>query len=326
MSGMPVGSERWIAVVARLFGVASSAVAVDDDVLRVSDRAYPIERDVVLLDSTEVRPDTSRGTGEDVRRSFSEEWQAYGSILPEHDEEFSAYFDIVDLQALSGSLAIDLGCGSGRWSAKLAPHVQTIVLVDFSDAIFVARDNLAGASNAVFFRGDVTSLPFANDSVDFLFSLGVLHHLDRACLPVARDLMRLGPLGLFYLYYALDNRPAYYRRLLSGVTAARRSLGRVESERGRRRISRALAWAVYRPMVAIGSVAQRAGVDAPVPLYESYRGKSIDRIEQDAYDRFFTSIEQRVSRAEIERAFSGFDVSVSDSEPYWHFSVTRAEV
>ena len=189
----------------------------------------------------------------------------------------------------------------------------------------MARENLSDAPNAVFFRGDVTSLPFADDSADFFFSLGVLHHLDQPCLPVAHDLMRLGPRGLFYLYYALDNRPDYYRALLSLVTASRRSLGRVESEKARRRISRALAWSVYRPMVGLGALAEKAGVQAPVPLYESYKGKSIDRIEQDAYDRFFTSIEQRVSRQEIAACFADVGkVTVSGSEPFWHFLVDRS--
>ena len=77
-------------------------------------------------------------------------------------------------------------------------------------------------------------------------------------------------------------------------------------------------------MVGVGAVAAKAGISAPVPLYESYRGKSINRIEQDAYDRFFTSIEQRVSREEIRSTFCGsFDVEFSDQEPYWHFLVSR---
>ena len=109
------------------------------------------------------------------------------------------------------------------------------------------------------------------------------------------------------------------------VTASRRSLGRVESENARHRISRALAWGVYRPMVGLGALATKAGIKAPVPLYESYKGKSVDRIEQDAYDRFFTSIEQRVSRREIEACFAGTgEVTVSGSEPYWHFLVDRS--
>jgi hypothetical protein len=79
-------------------------------------------------------------------------------------------------------------------------------------------------------------------------------------------------------------------------------------------------------MVGVGAAAHAVGVKAPVTLYESYRGKSIDRIEQDAYDRFFTSIEQRVSREEIAEAFADFDLGFSLGEPYWHFTVKRRNV
>lgn len=322
---MNVGSPQWIEVVARLFGASIDEVEADESSLSVLHHKYRIEDGVVLLDSEEVKQHTRRGTEEDVRRSFTEEWESYREILPEHDREFAAYFDLVKLTDLTSAVAIDLGCGSGRWSLKLAEFCGAVVLVDFSDAIFVAKDNLSGVDNAVFFRGDVSDLPFRDSSVDFLFSLGVLHHLDQPCLPVARKLMNLGPTGLFYLYYALDNRPWYFKPLLHSVTAARSVLGRVESEHARRRISRALAWVVYRPMVSLGHVVHFLSPRIAIPLYETYRGKSINRIEQDAYDRFFTSIEQRVSKEEIESAFPPeWQVEISASEPFWHFRVERS--
>lgn len=323
---MDIGSPLWVETVARLFGVPASAVVATQEELAVRGRTYRIHDGVIILDGSPIRQETSWGTADDVRRSFSAEWETYAELQPEHQQEFDAYFDIVNLDSLADDVAIDLGCGSGRWSHFLSPHCRVVVLVDFSDAIFVARRNLARADNAIFFRGDVTHLPFADLSVDFLFSLGVLHHLDQPCLPVARDLMRLGPMGLFYLYYALDNRPWYFTPALRAVTAARKGLSHVESEKARRRTSRALAWGVYRPMVGLGYAAERLNLPVQVPLYESYRGKSIDRIEQDAYDRFFTTIEQRVSREQIQQAFPPpCIVQFSNEEPFWHFLVRRPD-
>ena len=137
--------------------------------------------------------------------------------------------------------------------------------------------------------------------------------------------MRLAPKGLFYLYYSLDNRPGYYSTLLRTVTATRHLLLRVRSEKTRRRLARLLAIGVYRPMVGLGTLSRAAGIRAPVPLYESYRSKSLGRIEQDAYDRFFTSIEQRVSQDDIRQAFcEGFKIRFSDFEPFWHFLVEKS--
>jgi len=320
---MTVGSRDWCSVMARLFGVLASEVRVDGDRVMIAQRAWAIRDGVVLLDSGAVHEGVQWGTAEDVRRSFSEEWGAYGTILPEHDAEFDTYMDLVDLTDLQGAIALDLGCGSGRWGLKLAPHCRAVVCIDFSDAILVARENLRGVPNAVFLRGDLTALPLADDGADFLMSLGVLHHLERPCLVVASELMRLAPSGLFYTYYALDNRPAYYRHLLRAVTALRRAFARIRSEGGRRRVSRAIAVGVYQPLVGLGEVSHRLGLTYPIPLYTTYRGKSVVRIEQDVYDRFFTSIEQRVTRQQISEAFTHHRLTISDREPFWHFLVER---
>ena len=81
---------------------------------------------------------------------------------------------------------------------------------------------MVGARNTLFFMGDIKALPFADDFCDFLFCLGVLHHLPAPCLDEVRALRRYAPRLLIFLYYALDNRPFHYRFLLGGVTAARR--------------------------------------------------------------------------------------------------------
>jgi hypothetical protein len=47
---------------------------------------------------------------------------------------------------------------------------------------------------------------------------------------------------------------------------------------------------------------------------------SLTRIRQDVYDRFFTSIEQRVSKQEILELSDTFsEIVISDEVPYWHF-------
>jgi hypothetical protein len=195
-----------------------------------------------------------------------------------------------------------------------------MVLVDFSDAIHVARKNLAQHQNILFFQADLTDLPFRPGFADFAFSLGVLHHLPIPALDAVRALREVAPQLLVYLYYALDNRPAHFRALLGLVTAVRRVMSRIRSQRVRTAFSSLIAATVYEPMIAIGGVADRIGAARHVPLYDSYAGKSFERIRQDVYDRFFTRIEQRVTRAEILALRDSFrEVDVSPSWPYWHF-------
>jgi SAM-dependent methyltransferase len=313
-------------------------VQVDADAVTVADLRFPVLDDVIVLVEPSrlppavaarlglVRPEEPRGGAfaPEIQFTFGAEWMAFGEILQEHEKEFAQYFDLVDLGALRELRVADLGCGIGRWSYFLADRCRELVLVDFSEAIFVARRNLASSDNTLFFLGDVTSLPFADDCFGFLFCLGVLHHLPIDCLESVRALRRLAPRLLVFLYYALDNRPAYFRALLAAVTVLRLGLSRLRSQRVRQAFSSTVAALVYWPLVRVGSALDLVGKGSLVPLYDAYRGKSLRRIEQDVYDRFFTGIEQRVTRRQIEALRDVFTkVDVSPNLPFWHFTVER---
>lgn len=305
-------------ILRRLFG---APVEVAADQLLVSGRRYEIVDDVILLipRRTIEGPDVVART----RDSFGHEWSQYSAILPEHAAEFSAYFDLVDRDSLADAIVCDLGCGMGRWSYFLRDRCRALVLVDFSEAIFAARRNLSGA-HACFFMGDVTALPFADDFADFAFSLGVLHHLNRPCLDEVRRLRRAAPRLLVYLYYALDNRPAHFRVLLRVVDVARRLLSRVRSESFRTVFAAIVAYTVYKPLILLGRALRPLGLSRLVPLSEYYEGLGGARIQQDVYDRFFTPIEQRVSRTEIAGLRDTFgEVRISEGLPFWHFLCSR---
>jgi SAM-dependent methyltransferase len=256
----------------------------------------------------------------DVQRSFGEEWTSHPELVPDHAGEFEAYFDLVDLDSLAGLRVVDVGCGIGRWSHFLAPRCRSIVLVDYSEAIFVARRNLAGADNAIFVMADVLDLPFRPRAFDVAVCLGVLHHLPFDALDALRRLAPLAERHLAYLYYALDNRPRYFRWILAGVTATRRALTGIRSPRVRAALTSAIATGVYLPLTRLGTALGPVGLSRYVPLAEAYGGKSRDRLRQEVYDRFFTSIEQRVTREQIRALSDTFAaVTVSDRFPYWHF-------
>ncbi|OGS34371.1 MAG: hypothetical protein A2293_12245 [Elusimicrobia bacterium RIFOXYB2_FULL_49_7] len=198
------------------------------------------------------------------------------------------------------------------------------MLVDFSDAIFVARKNLAASSHCLFFMGDIQRLPFAKDFADFIFCLGVLHHLPSPCLGEVRKLKKYAPSLLIFLYYSLDNRPFYFRFILSMVTVARRLLCTVRNETFRKMFSLAGTFFLYMPLVIMGKLLKPLGLSSNVPLYDAYHDKGVARIEQDVYDRFFTRIEQRVSRKQIKALHDTFAaVTISGYLPYHHFLCKR---
>ena len=315
-----------------LFGVGD--VRVEDERVIIDGRANPLLDDVIVLLDPALWPDGVRARlggdaaasddaapfAPDIQRTFGAEWTKYSEILPEYGEVFLRYFDIVPDRLLDGARILDLGCGTGRWSWFLKDRARELVMVDFSEAIFVARRNLRDAPGALFFMGDVTRLPFRDRAADLVVCLGVLHHLPVDALTATRALARLAPAVLVYLYYALDNRPMAFRAVFHAADALRRGLSRIEHPGARTALTWVGAAGLYLPLVGLGRLLRPLGLSRHVPLYEGYRNRSFALMRQDFYDRFFTRIEQRVSRAEIRTLHDTFaTVTISDAIPYWHF-------
>jgi SAM-dependent methyltransferase len=307
--------------------------------LTIDGRTYPVVDDVIILLAPSCYPKALKqrmqitGTdtealsapfAEDIQFTFGEEWQRFPDILKEHQQIFQQYFDLVDMNRLTGQRVCDLGCGIGRWSYFLADRCRELVLVDFSEAIFVARRNLAHKDNVLFFMGDLKGLPFREDVADFLFCLGVLHHLPSPALDEVRSLKTYAPCLLIYLYYALDNRPWYFRSLLALVTGVRSVTTSVKNRTIRDVFTWSVAVGIYLPLLFLGTALKPVGMAQAIPLYEAYHSMSLKQIRQDVYDRFFTRIEQRVRKDEIVALEDTFSrVTISDQWPYWHFTCER---
>lgn len=97
-----------------------------------------------------------------------------------------AYYDesvIEKLSAVCGvggrTVVADVGTGTGFVAAGLSSRVDQVIGIDNSPAMLeVARKNLGslGSDNVEFVRGEVSSLPLADDSVDAACANMVLHH------------------------------------------------------------------------------------------------------------------------------------------------------
>jgi SAM-dependent methyltransferase len=76
---------------------------------------------------------------------------------------------------LGGKLVLDVGCGMGRFAEVATRWGAHVFGIDLSLASEVAAKNLADRSASIF-QADVFKLPFAPESFDYIYSIGVLHH------------------------------------------------------------------------------------------------------------------------------------------------------
>ena len=314
-------------------------VVLEDGRIVVDGKAYPVVEDVIILLEPAAYPDrlkqrlgvapaeqASKNIDANVQYSFGAEWQRYSEIKPEYETVFDEYFDIVDMADLNGARVCDLGCGTGRWTYFLDQKTSSreMILVDFSEAIFVARRNLQDTPNALFFMGDIENLPFRDNFADFMYSIGVLHHISTDCLDIVRGLKGYAPAILTYLYYALDNRPAYFRFCLALVTAVRKTVSRIHSPTFREFFTWLVAATVYAPLCYLGKIVKPFGLLRFIPLAGEHHYMNFRWWRLLVYDRFFTTIEQRVSRQQIMELKDTFsDVIVSPGPSYWHFLCKR---
>lgn len=261
-----------------------------------------------------------------VVQGFGEEWSRFSQLELTETERvtiFNDYFAEFPWAKLpEDAHGADIGCGSGRWAAVVAPRVGHLTCVDASaDALDVARCNLAGEDNVTFRQADVGNLPFADGELDFAYSLGVLHHVpdtEGALANVARTLKSGAPF-LVYLYYAFDNRPLWFRILWRLSDGLRRIICRLPSSL-RFTVCEVIAALVYWPLAKLAESAALLGLSVRNLPLAYYRDKSFYVMRTDALDRFGTRLEKRFSRPQIQAMLeaAGFDgIRFSSGEPYW---------
>jgi ubiquinone/menaquinone biosynthesis C-methylase UbiE len=257
---------------------------------------------------------------------FGDEWSRFDNTTLTAEERtavFQQYFDRFPWLALpDGAVGFDAGCGSGRWAAVVAGRVGTLHCVDASPAALeVARRQLAGATNCRFHHASVSALPFLPASMDFGYSLGVLHHTPdpegglRACVAVLKP----GAPFLLYLYYRFDNKPFWYRWLWQLSDLLRLVTCRMP-RRLRFLVCDVAAAVIYWPLARTARLLERLGASVDTFPLSYYRTRSFYVMRNDALDKFGTRLEQRFTQAEMKAMMTrcGLErIVFNDHAPYW---------
>ena len=278
------------------------------------------ERDIYLFDIE------GQNIDKKVVDEFGHEWLKFH----EHDDDLvkkggEEYFDILtDEMVNSETYALDIGCGTGRWTKYLAPKVDFIEAVDPSEAIFAADKLLANVPNVRLSKASIETLPFADETFDFVMSIGVLHHIPNTRQALIDCVKKVKKGGYFfvYLYYNLDRRGPFYKSLFYSSDAIRKIVSRLPGKI-KHFICDVLAVVFYMPFILLGRFFKALGFEdlaKRMPLH-GYQNRSFFMIRNDALDRFGTRLEQRFSREQVIEMMQNAglaDIIISPGIPFYH--------
>jgi SAM-dependent methyltransferase len=249
----------------------------------------------------------SRKTAE----SFGYEWTTFDDVRPEDNVFASWYLADLRLDELAGKVGLDAGCGKGRYTRHLAPHLAVLVALDASAAIEVATRDLATFDNVVTVRSDLRSAPFAKTSFDFVSSLGVLHHLDDPAAGFRVLSGLLAPGGVLFLY--LYSRPSGHGVRSTGIELASllRRLTVHMDKRTLRWLSAGVAALLRVTFVTPGTWGDNWGVAwlTKLPL-AVYRRRSFRALWLDTFDRLSAPVEHRYVWSELEPWFAAEGLTI----------------
>lgn len=136
---------------------------------------YPIVRGI-----PHILPASLRVDKKETADAFGWEWQEFREL---HDssatyrKQFLDWVYPIKPGFFEGKVVLDAGCGMGRFTQTATQFgAKTVIGVDLSEAVESAFERVRHMPNAHIVKGDIYNLPF-KPVFDFVFSIGVIHHL-----------------------------------------------------------------------------------------------------------------------------------------------------
>jgi ubiquinone/menaquinone biosynthesis C-methylase UbiE len=146
----------------------------------------------------------------------------------------------MDLTALTGKVVLEIGSGSGAHSALFRAHGAKVIAMDLTPERVVSTQRMVsgvddGAGEYLCLNADAENIPLRSNSVDIVYSNGVLHHSPHTdkCIAEVLRVLKPGGVSAMMLYCrtsALFFTLWLWQGLLNGARFKRREeewLGRI---------------------------------------------------------------------------------------------------
>lgn len=150
--------------------------------------SYPIRRGIPRFVPT--HQDRERQL---TASAFGYEWRRFAALTEQYEQQFLDWIAPVPRSFFVDRVVLDGGCGKGRHLHCAARFgAREVIGVDLSEAVESAYANTRHLPNAHVIQADLHHLPLQPARCDYVYSIGVLHHLPdpragfQALLPALR--------------------------------------------------------------------------------------------------------------------------------------------
>ena len=206
----------------------------------------------------------------------------------------------------------------------MCDKVKALFCVEPSTAISVAKNKLKEKKNIFFLQEKIQNCSIEDSSLDFAYSLGVLHHIENTedCLKIINNKLKTGSPFLLYVYYNFENRSVLFRLIWKVSNIFRVIISQLPFKI-KLVVSFFLSLFIYLPLSFFSKTLYYFKIDTNnIPL-SYYKNKSFYTMQTDALDRFGTKLEKRYSKKDIKEILinSGFtNIIFSNNMPFWCIS------
>ena len=161
------------------------------------------------------------GTKEWFKQADEEFWRISKSFAHPQYPYCLPFSRLVDYKALKGKKVLEIGCGMGAHAEVFANAGAQITAIDLTQkavSLTKRRFELFDIKNATVMKNDAEKLPFPDNSFDFVWSWGVIHHSSNTKRIVKEILRVLKPNGrTSVMIYHRDSTRYFVYGLYQGI-------------------------------------------------------------------------------------------------------------
>ena len=150
-----------------------------------------------------------------VKSRYEYEWKQFPGLFDLEEGSEEEFFSLTSLspEDLTGKVVSDIGCGAGRHTQIAAKYAKEVIALELSESgLMKTKELCRNFDNVHYVLGNVCQTPFADQTFDLSYCLGVLTFLPDP-LQGFRDVARITKKDGVISVYVLNRKSSWYEFL-----------------------------------------------------------------------------------------------------------------